>query len=172
MKKILLPFVFLLINTAIFAQGGNTEVVKKENMGQSISDVNAYYKDQVKAVNADGSLSKAEKKARRKELKNMKNDRIHDINSGAINNKVKDKDKEMKDKDGKMDGKKEKKEKKEKEMKDHDHDADVDHDKIEKKDGKEMKDKKDMMEEKEMKEKKDMKEAKGKKEVKSKKGKN
>ena len=60
-------------------------------MGQSIKEVNTYYRDKIKEIKADPNLTKEQKKQRRRELKEMKRNRIHEINDGAAKRKNEEK---------------------------------------------------------------------------------
>jgi len=97
MKKIILSLTFIFTVHALFAQQGNENKDKKEktgkefkmddkdrkdNMGQTIKEVNAYYRDRRKEIKNDPSMSKVERKERIGQLKDQKNARIHEINSG------------------------------------------------------------------------------------------
>lgn len=83
MKKILVFLLILFINVSLFSQNDTIDRAKKDNMGQTIKDVNAYYRDKVKEIKADTSLTKAQQRQSRRELKALKRDRIHEINDGA-----------------------------------------------------------------------------------------
>ena len=115
MKKAFSVLLFLFIGTFLFAQQRDDNKDKKENMGQSIKEVNMYYRDKMKEIKSDPGLSKAEKKQKKRELKERKRNRIHEINSGGEkrNNKEKE-DKEKIIRKEKKDTDKSKKEKKEK----------------------------------------------------------
>jgi hypothetical protein len=85
----------------------------KENMGQSVKEVNAWYEKRKKEIKNDPSLSEEQKKDMMNQIKEQKNDRIHEINGGKAagdntstkteNEKEKDKkEKSKKDKDPKQ----------------------------------------------------------------------
>jgi len=91
MKKIFLFLLVLIINVSLFSQNDTTDKAKKDNMGQSIKEVNIYYRDKIKEIRADPNLTKDQKKQRRRELKEMKRNRIHEINDGAAKRKNEEK---------------------------------------------------------------------------------
>ena len=127
MKKIWAIILLVMFSTSAIAQDPLKEKKNNENMGQSVSEVNANYRDQMKALRRDESISRNDRKMRKKELKEMKNNRIAEIKEGAgkkhdndmdgdrSKNKVKNLDNEKTEKEKKE--KKEMKENKEKGMK-------------------------------------------------------
>ena len=87
MKKTFLFLVVLFISVSLFSQNNTTDKEKKDNMGQSIKEVNTYYRDKLKEIKADPAFSKSEKKQQRSELKVLRQDRIHEINDGTAKRK-------------------------------------------------------------------------------------